>query len=56
MTPANSALVDVSAAKTHAKVENVKMELIHGHVHEIHLDQAEACQETYLGFLADFDR
>lgn len=53
LTPANSALIDIDDAKAYAKIANAKVEIIHGHGHEIYLDQAEACQKAYLKFLSE---
>lgn len=57
LTPANSPLVDIEDQKKLAKAaKNSRMELIHGHGHEIFLDQAEVCQEKYMDFLGKLKR
>lgn len=52
LTPANSTLVPLEDQKKLAQAaKNSRIEVIHGHGHEIFIDQAEVCQEKYLDFL-----
>jgi hypothetical protein len=52
LTPANSKLVNLDEQKQlRDAVQGSKMELIHGHGHEIYLDQAEQCLQKYTAFL-----
>lgn len=55
LTLANSAPVDNDAAKAYAKFAIARVELIHGHEHESYFEQADACREAYLSFLAGLD-
>ena len=57
LTPANSKLVNLDEQKSlsHA-VSGSQMEVIKGYGHEIYIDQAEQCQEKYLGFLSGLSK
>jgi pimeloyl-ACP methyl ester carboxylesterase len=57
LTPAHSVLVDIEDQKRLARtVEGAQLEIIKGHGHEVYLDQAETCQEKFLGFLGGLNR
>lgn len=57
LTPANSTLVPLDDQKKLAQAaKDSRLELIHGHGHEIFIDQAEECQGKVLDFLGSLQK
>ena len=51
LSPGNSKLVNLEEQKSLSRAASAQIEVITGYGHEIYIDQAEQCQEKYLGFL-----